>query len=165
MKYAAPSGYAFEIPDEWLDEAGVRGFRLRQNAYSVGKAPAGVRGEALELALDEVLTSLDNRPSFDAPGPFSHPRMIEILKALRDGIALPPVWVWPVESPVDGRAYQLFEGHHRYHASVALGLTDIPALVIPRDKPYAPPPAFPCGCGGTDSSCPACSGTGMIEWP
>ena len=75
------------------------------------------------------------------------------------------VWVWPLESPADSRAYQLFEGHHRYHASVALGLTDIPALVIPRDKPYASPPPFPCGCGGTDSSCPACSGTGMIEWP
>jgi hypothetical protein len=143
----------------------VRDVCLRQKAYSVSKAPAGIQGEALEVALNDVLTSLDNRPSFDAPGPFSHPRMIGILKALRDGVALPPVWVWPIEPPAHGRAYQLFGGHHRYHASVALGLTDIPALVIPRDKPYARPPPFPCACGGTDSSCPACSGTGMIEWP
>ena len=54
MKYTAPSGYDFEIPDEWLDEAGVRDVRLNQRAYPVGKA--------LELALKDVLTSLDNRP-------------------------------------------------------------------------------------------------------
>jgi hypothetical protein len=165
VKYTAPSGYDFEIPDEWLDEAGVRGVRLSRNAYAVSRPPAGIRGEASELALDHVLTSLDNRPSFDAPGPFSRRRMIQILKAVRDGVSLPPVWVWPIKSPTDRKAYQLFEGHHRYHACVALGLMDIPALVIPRDKPYEPPPGFPCGCGGKDRSCAACIGTGMIEWP
>ena len=165
MKYSAPSGYEFEIPNEWLDEAGVRDVRLNQKAYLTSKAPAGIRGKAVGVPLKEVLTSLDNRPAFDVPGPFSRRRMIGILKALRDGVALPPVWVWPVESPADDRPYQLFEGHHRYHACVALGLTAIPALIMPRDEPYAPPPAFPCGCGGTDSSCPCCSGTGMIEWP
>jgi hypothetical protein len=142
-----------------------RGGAADRSAESGSRDDSSACAEALELALDDVLTSLDNRPSFDAPGPFSHPRMIEILKALGDGVALPPVWVWPVESRADGRGYQLFQGHHRYHACVALGLTDIPALVMPRDKPYAPPPPFQCGCGGTDSSCPACSGTGMIEWP
>ena len=54
------------------------------------------------------------------------------------------------------------ERHHCHHASVALALTDIPALVIPRDKPYEPPQAFRCAYGGTEGTCPACNWTGTI---
>ena len=57
MKYTAPSGYDFEIPDEWLDEARVRGVRVRQKAYSVSKAPAGIRGKALHRLCSSLCSS------------------------------------------------------------------------------------------------------------
>jgi hypothetical protein len=165
MRYTAPSGYDFEICDDWLDEAGVRDVRLMGTSYPVGKPEGAVRGEPVELALEDVLTSLENRPTFDPPGPFDRRRMVALLKALRDGVALPPVWVWRIEAPTDGRQHQLLQGHHRYHACVALGLVRIPALVVDKDKPYAARPPFPCGCGGHDKSCPCCAGTGQIDWP
>jgi hypothetical protein len=165
MRYTTPSGYSFEIPDDWLDEAGVRDLHLNATAYPVAKPEAGVRGESIELALTDVLTSLENRPAFDTPGPFDRRRMVAVLEALRDGVAMPPVWVWPIEAPTDNKRHQLLQGHHRYHACVALGLANIPVLVVARDKPYVAPPAFPCGCRGNDKSCPCCAGTGKIEWP
>ncbi len=165
MRFTAPSGYEFDISDDWLDEAAVRNVRLTRTSYPVGKPEGMVRGTPVELALKEVLSSLENRPEFDPPGPFDRRRLVAILRALRGGVALPPVWVWRIEASDDGRRYQLFQGHHRYHACIALGLVSIPALVIQRDKPYDSPPPFPCGCGGNDKSCPCCGGTGQIDWP
>jgi hypothetical protein len=166
LRFKAPCGYHFDIPDDWLDEVGVRDVRLDRRTYPVGKAEPGVRRVALDeldLALDTVLTTLEHRPKFDTPGPFDRERMIPILIGLRDGVPLPPVWVWPIEPPKDGCRFQLFQGHHRYHACVALDLTHIPALVMERDKPSVAVPATPCACGGGNWSCPLCDGTGLID--
>lgn len=164
MRYTAPSGYEFEIPDDWLDEADVRVIRLTAASYPAAKVPAMLRSRRADLPLADIFTSLDNRPTFDPPGPFERHRMVPILKALREGTALWPVWVVPAEPPVNGIVYKLQDGHHRYHACVALGLKMIPVLIA-RDEPYEPPPSFPCGCGGNNRSCPACGGSGTVDPP
>jgi hypothetical protein len=165
MRYTSPSGYDFEIPDEWLIEASVNEVPLELKSYPRGKSEGNVKGDAIYLRLDAIAATLDNRPDFEQPGPLDRSRMVPILRALVHRAELPPVWVWRIERPSDKRTHQLCNGHHRYHACLALGLTSIPVLVVTRDEATEPPSALPCGCGGADKHCPLCKGTGKVEWP
>ena len=57
-------------------------------------------------------------------------RALAVLEALIRRIPLPPVNVYPCESPgADGKRFVLYHGYHRLHLSLAVGYTHIPVAV------------------------------------
>ncbi len=65
----------------------------------------------------------------DANG-LRHERMVRILIGIRDNVPLPAVYI--ERGDPHQRPYRVREGVHRYHASLALGFSHIPADVIER---------------------------------
>lgn len=143
MKYEAPSGYEFEIPDDWLAEAGVApGVTIE--SYEVHDP----QGQSRSLQLSNILTSPRHIEHFKPPGSFECRRMVSVLRDLRDRMELWPVDVWPLE-PIDRKqAFQLFHGYHRYHACVAIGMTEI-AVIVSKKSDLIAKREPSCGsCGG-----------------
>ena len=54
-------------------------------------------------------------------------RVIRILRAFVDGVALPPVEIVRVSS--EGQPFELFDGAHRLYLSLAVGYTHVPAVL------------------------------------
>ena len=65
----------------------------------------------------------------DANG-FRHDRMVRLLIGIRDNVSLPAIFV---ESADPGqRRYRVRGGVHRYHASLALGFSQVPGEIVER---------------------------------
>ena len=60
------------------------------------------------------------------PDGFDHKRMVDILRGIATRSAMPPVKI--VERQQGVYRYRLCEGFHRFHASVAAGFCQIPAV-------------------------------------
>lgn len=113
MHVSGPYG-TFEVPDEWLREAGAEGFVPAGPAYASAPEPH------LIAAIDTV------EPPRRTPGVLGLHRgqMVSVLRGLVLGEGVPPV---PVEMLTAGPyCYMLRDGFHRYHASIALGYTHLP---------------------------------------
>jgi len=108
----------FEIPDDWLTEA----TRLAETNIRIG-AQCWVGSVVLPIERIAAPVRTCGRPSFDRG------RMCSVLGAMMAGSWTPPIFVRPLPSAA-GR-YAVFDGMHRYYASVALGLGTIEAQVIP----------------------------------
>jgi hypothetical protein len=113
------------IPAEWIAEAGVENFR---------PAPAqrGFRCHAPHelIALADIEVPLRNSGyPLDANG-FDHKRMVHILTGIRDGVSLPAIYI---ERANPGqRPYRVRGGVHRYHASLMLRFSHVPAEIVER---------------------------------
>jgi hypothetical protein len=124
MQFAFPWFPAeFEIPDAWLDEAGMAGFTLRSSAY---RSPA-----ADAVALDDIEPPFRlRRAPLDWRG-FNRERMVSILKGFVDDAELPPIDLLILPPTNDMSAdpfkYRLLEGCHRFYASIAAGFEFVPA--------------------------------------
>jgi hypothetical protein len=82
------------------------------------------------IALDDIEMPL-RRSGYplDANG-FRHDRMVRLLIGIRDNVSLPAIYI---EAADPGqRPYRVREGVHRYHASLALGFSHVPAEIVPR---------------------------------
>ena len=111
------------IPAEWMAEASVQNFL---------PAPTkrGFRCDAehklIALADIEVPLRFSDYP-LDANG-FCHDRMVRLLIGIRDNVSLPAICI---ERPDPGqRMYRVRCGVHRYHASLTLRFSHVPAVVI-----------------------------------
>jgi hypothetical protein len=114
------------IPDDWLVEAGVKNFAPVPGQLSFRcDAP-----DAAPIALADIEPPLrfDGHP-LDANG-FDHKRMVSLLVGIRDGVALPPIYI-ELADPGQ-RKYRMRAGVHRYHASRTLGLSHVPAEIVER---------------------------------
>lgn len=141
MKFTAPSGYDFEIPDDWLREAGVDRRTARYRVHDP-------QGQSRWLQLRAIITSHRHIGHFAPPGPFERHRMIHVLRELSNRVELWPVDVWPLEQQDGPHEFQLFHGYHRYHACIVMGLTEIAAYVHRKGDLVADPEP-PCReCGG-----------------
>jgi hypothetical protein len=109
------------IPAAWIAEAGLEDFKPTRRAFRcVGSH------EYIALADIEVPQRNSDCP-LDGNG-FEHDRMVRLLIGLRDNVPLPAVYIErgdPHQPP-----YRIREGVHRYHASLALGFTHIPAEIL-----------------------------------
>jgi len=106
------------IPENWKSEAGVQNFHAPPSQCSFRcDAPH----ELFALADIEPPLRNSNFP-LDANG-FNHDRMVRLLIGMRDNVSLPPIFV----DPGDTRPYRVRCGVHRYHSSLALGFSHIPA--------------------------------------
>jgi hypothetical protein len=65
----------------------------------------------------------------DANG-FRHDRMVRVLAGIQDNVSLPAIYIERADP--DQRPYRVREGVHRYHASLALGFSSVPAEIIER---------------------------------
>lgn len=82
------------------------------------------------FALADIEVPLRNtsRP-LDANG-FDHKRMVDILTGIRSGVSLPAIYI-EVGDPGQ-RPYRVRGGVHRYHASLVLGFSHVPAEIVER---------------------------------
>jgi hypothetical protein len=108
----------FEIPDEWLAEAGFQAFLRAGDAFqSTGAA-------ILRLPL-----RYPEHPK-DFQG-FDRVRMVRILAGIVAGDNIEPVPVFTLpqtDLPVAPFRYRLRDGLHRFYASIAAGFTCLPAF-------------------------------------
>jgi hypothetical protein len=111
------------IPTEWLVEAGVRDFKPTRRAYRCDDLH-----QCIPLAEIEVPLRRSRYP-LDANG-FRHDRMVRLLTGIRDNVSLPAIYIERADP--DQRPYRVREGVHRYHASLALGFSHVPAEVVER---------------------------------
>jgi hypothetical protein len=111
------------IPPEWIAEAGVQNFRSALRGFR-----CDAEHELIALAEIEVPLRQSGFP-LDANG-FSHDRMVSILTGIRDNKPISPI---SVERVRGARPYRVYEGMHRYHASLALGFSWVPAKIVERN--------------------------------
>jgi hypothetical protein len=111
------------LPAQWLAEAGVQNFRPVQRGYRCD-------GQHHLIALADIEVPLRKSGySLDVNG-FRHDRMVRLLNGIRDNVSLPAICI---ETADPGpRQYRVREGVHRYHASLTLGFSHIPAEIIER---------------------------------
>jgi hypothetical protein len=124
MRFTVPGQTAeFEIPDEWWEAAGMRGFVRQAEAYPAEDDPQ---------APSQIIPFAEILPPLRLPGTpdFDRGRMICVLKGIRAGTPLPPI---DIHGPVPNSQvrFAVTHGMHRYHAAAAAGFTAIPALVRP----------------------------------
>jgi hypothetical protein len=111
------------IPVKWLTEAGVQNFKPARHAFRCDSAH-----ELIAVVDIEVPLRNSDYP-LDANG-FNHDRMVNILTGMRDDAFLPAICIeW---ANVGQRRYKVRCGVHRYHASLAMGFSHIPAEIVER---------------------------------
>jgi hypothetical protein len=113
------------IPAQWLAEASVENFR---------PAPTqrGFRCDANHELISLVDIEVPLRESgypLDANG-FRHDRMVRLLIGIRENVSLPAIWI--EKANLDQRPYRVRCGAHRYHASLTLGFSHVPAEIVER---------------------------------
>jgi hypothetical protein len=126
MQFRLPNAnVVFDIPEEWIREAGALGFRPTVQAY---------RGTPHDTYKDFPLVVVpihDIEPPGGGIGTplFDRRRMVSALRALARGAELTAVVLqeWPTDSVY---RYALWEGAHRFYASAALGFSHVPASVV-----------------------------------
>jgi hypothetical protein len=109
------------IPESWKAEADVQNFQ-------VPPPQRGFRCDAPHtlIAIADIEPPLRNsNVTLDANG-FNHDRMVRLLTGMRDNVSLPPILI----EPGDKRSYRVRQGVYRYHASLALGFSHVPAEVF-----------------------------------
>jgi hypothetical protein len=111
------------IPSEWIAEAGVKDFKPTGRAFRCDGPH-----ECIALADIEVPLRRSGHP-LDANG-LAHDRMVRILSGIRDEVSLPPVYLERADA--GQRTYRVRWGVHRYHASLTLGFSHLPAEIVER---------------------------------
>lgn len=133
MNFANPAdGSLFEIPDPWLEQAGVaEAFTPEKRRYICAKVPEkGVLFVPLKVIVPPRKTtgviSLDQA------------KAVSLLRAMCSGEPLPPIEVNKL-TPRDYFSYRVFDGFHRYHVAIALGISTMPVICKPVfDMAYSP---------------------------
>jgi len=105
----------------------MTGFARRAPHYAFTDA-AGV--QVIAIAEIEPFTRTLNLQGFSRDG-FNQDRMISILSAFVTGAPLPPVEV--TENASGTSRYALYNGMHRFYASIAAGFSDLPVIVVVND--------------------------------
>lgn len=122
----------YEINDEWLAEAGARGFVPTRDCYRTQSA--GVSKEKVTtVAIDSVEPLVERarlRGIFcddNDTGVFAKERVIRILRWLVADHEIEPVKVVRSQNP--SYKFKLVEGCHRFHCANALGFKKVPAVM------------------------------------
>lgn len=56
--------------------------------------------------------------------------MLSVLDAIRHDQTLPPIEVEVDDANEDRFTHRLYHGFHRFHASIAVGFSHVPALIV-----------------------------------
>jgi hypothetical protein len=112
------------IPPAWLAEAGVQDFKPTRLSFRCDDPDHSL----FALADIEPPLRFSDYP-LSANG-FDHDRMVRLLSGIRHDVALPHILIEVADA--GGRPYRVHHGVHRYHASLALRFSHVPAEVIDR---------------------------------
>jgi hypothetical protein len=112
------------IPDDWKAEAGVQNFKPTRPGFRCDNPDHRL----FALADIEPPLRFSDRP-LSANG-FDHDRMVRLLTGIRDGVSLPAIYI--ERGDPGQRRYRVREGVHRYHASLALSFSHVPAEIVER---------------------------------
>jgi len=97
--------------------------------------PARKSFEAVENSEREVivLPIAQLKPPLRDPGTpnFDEKRALSLLEAFRTAAPLPPIMVEVPKQSIAPYVYRVWDGFHRFHLSVSVGFTHIPAIVEP----------------------------------
>jgi hypothetical protein len=123
MQFRTPAGMSFEIPDEWWACADMNKFSKGENqSYSCW--PGSQKVDIVPLAEIEPPQRGDGIP------PFKKYKLVPILFGFQSPESpLPPVEVLRQEPPTQYR-FKVFNGYHRYYASIAVGYLSLPVFVM-----------------------------------
>lgn len=119
----------FEIPNEWLIEAGVANFTPNQDCYEPEKRNSE---PVFAVRFEEVAPLLERsckRGIFcdsQETGETAKQRVLRILCRMRENQPIEPVKV--VRSGDPRFKFELVDGCHRFHCALALGFEAVPAI-------------------------------------
>jgi len=126
MRFVLPNfPCEFDIPDDWLVEAGIIGFTAMAQAYrSTTEATLVPLGE-IEPPYRLVTVPKDWRG-------FERSRMVKVLKEIVAGDEIWPVPLRMLHTaqylPTPYR-YSVANGYHRFHSAIIAGYTCLPATI------------------------------------
>jgi hypothetical protein len=123
MKFSSHT-FSFEIPGEWLSAAGMSNFVTDRPHY---RAAPPENADLVTIILP--VNKIDVHPRGERVPLFDKDRMIHVLEFIRLNQALPPIHVFD-EASGEGRTHVLNDGYHRLAASIAVGFTQVPAVVV-----------------------------------
>ena len=112
--------FEFDLPDEWWAAAGMDGFVTYRTAYRRSAAR-----RSMILRIDEIAVP----PRGPGVPDFERERMISVLDTIRCDGPLPPIEVVKAISDLYYNQ-RLYHGRHRLAASIAVGFTLVPAVVV-----------------------------------
>ena len=112
--------FEFDLPDEWWAAAGMDGFVTYRTAYRRSAAR-----RSMILRIDEIAVP----PRGPGVPDFERERMISVLDTIRCDGPLPPIEVVKAISDLYYN-HRLYHGRHRLAASIAVGFTLVPAVVV-----------------------------------
>jgi hypothetical protein len=123
MEFRTPSGVLFEIPDEWWACADMGTFS-RGGSQFYPCWPASQQIQIVSLAEVEPPTRDPSVP------PFKKYKLIPVLFGFQspEG-SLPPVSV-SLRGAAGPYRYRVYDGYHRYYASVAAGYSSLPVVLM-----------------------------------
>ncbi|MGB5084273.1 MAG: hypothetical protein WBO09_06615 [Methylocystis silviterrae] len=117
----------FEIPDEWWTEAGMTAFMFAGAAYRSS-------GGAQPIALREIEPPFRSVGCPKDFGGFERERLVAVLRGIAGGDEIPPVQLRALKPLNDWHRlpfpYQVYDGFHRFYASVAAGFEFLPASIV-----------------------------------
>ena len=113
------------IPAKWLAEANVLNFSPAPTQCGFR---CDARHELIALADIEVPMRESGYP-LDANG-LRHDRMVRLLIGIRENVSLPAICI--EKANLGQRPYRVRRGAHRYHASLTLGFSHVPAEIVER---------------------------------
>jgi|tagenome__1003787_1003787.scaffolds.fasta_scaffold20963876_4 hypothetical protein len=125
MEFKTPDGIvSFEIPDQWWSFAEMSSFSPTGGGFFPYQPDTNGR-DIVVVPLTDIKPPLRaaNVPSFKKY------KLVPILFAfLSPECALPPVEVNSV-NPATKYRFQVYNGYHRYYASLAAGFTKLPVVI------------------------------------
>jgi hypothetical protein len=115
--------FTFEIPDEWWNVAGMRGFKTDRKVYR--QSPQS--GAAEDTTIIRLVDNIGPLPRSSSVLNLHRYRMISMLRAIRFDRAMSPI----VVSKTSGQGYShtLYSGSHRLTASIAVGYPLVPTVI------------------------------------
>jgi hypothetical protein len=114
----------FEIPDDWWSFAEMDSFSPKGGGFYPYQQ-SGITADMCVVPLSDIEPPIRN----SGVPPFKKYKMVPILLAfLSPECALPPVEVQPL-MPSETYRFKVYNGYHRYYASVAVGYTKLPIVI------------------------------------
>ena len=116
--------FTFDIPDEWWDAAGMRGFKTDRKVYR--QSPPSIATE--DTTIIRLIDNIGPHPRLPSVPNLHRYRMISMLRAIRFDRAMSPI----VVSKTNGQGYShtLYSGSHRLAASIAVGYPLVPTVIM-----------------------------------
>jgi len=126
----------FEVPDEWWAAAGMLGFVAPGPSYKVDPP---LIDEVFTCPIAEVAPMIRQPQVVGDFAGFGRDRLMDILRGFVADVLLPPVQVYRFDQ-VEGFRYRLHDGYHRFYASVAVGFSHLPAVIVHNLRSLPPSP-------------------------